>query len=184
MNFWEHPALGKFCYEEYLGWKQRIHLEAFDIFQYDSHLWPDRKADLILKAWEVEEIPTDAMVTMAASCVTNISTLLAEGIDYLYNDFHGTGPDSGMWWCGAKDQVDDILEAEYSRNMLSKKEGLFELLGKPFILVQEFGMSYPHHCAIIGFESPIETSHGIGFLTNGENIIGIGYNTDTSPFGK
>jgi len=186
MITWEHPKLGKFIFEEYSGWKQRIFLDVFARFTYESvpNGISDKKADLVLRAWEPNELPNNKLIDMAVTCVTNIEILVTQGIEYLCNDIHGKGPDSGIWWRGSLDQIYEILDNKYSENVLESTGGFYELLGEPYIVVQEFAMGYTGYCAEIGFASPIDTSHGVSFLTDGTDIIGIGYNADVSPFGN
>lgn len=66
--------------------------------------------------------------------------------------------------------------------MLTETEDLLLYLGAPSIYIQSSTYGYDQPCATIMFESTFEPEHGIGMLTDGNRILGIGYQMDVSPF--
>lgn len=103
----------------------------------------------------------------------------------LFDDLHGKGPSSGMWWHGDIDSIyEDLSEETGSLRSLKieQPESLTRLLGSPSIMIREFGYGYKEPRATICFEALFEIEHGIGILTDGMTILGTGYQMDVSPF--
>ena len=89
-----------------------------------------------------------------------------------------------MWWSDNISHVYEVLGEGYRIWVLDSPLGLHSLLGNPSVLVQECGFGYDQACAIIAFESDIDIEHGIGVLTDGQKVIGVGYATDTEAFSE
>lgn len=188
---WTDPQLGMFKFNEY-QWEKTIEIEAFSIFPYGGFGNPneDNSSSNIVLGIEAEdecEIPSEQVIEVARLTIKNHQYLLREGIKALFNDLIGKGPDSGMWWHSAIDHVREIVANRVDEStlaVLNKPEDLHALLGKPSIRVQEFGYGYDDPCSIISFEAVFEPEHGIGILTDGTQILGVGYEMDVSPFNQ
>ncbi|MEZ6130058.1 MAG: hypothetical protein R3C59_15345 [Planctomycetaceae bacterium] len=180
MSSWTHNELGEFSFEEYLGWVREFELPAFARFTLPGNKEYNRSSvELAIEADQEDEFPGDRMIDIARKVVANHKRLTDEGVIAFYDDICGNGHDSGMWWHDDLDHVNEILNHHGAR--LAEPDDVFALLGGSSILVQEFGYGYDAPCAIIGFESPIDVEHGIGWLTDGARILGTGYRSDVSP---
>jgi hypothetical protein len=185
MTIWTHEELGSFSFDQ-TGWSRTFELPAFEVFKYGNYRKPNEesgtsKVYLTFEGWDESDFPSEEEIAVARRVIVNHEHLLAEGVQFLFNDLLGTGPDSGIWWRGNIGQVREII-ANYCDNRLENVDDLVCLLGQPRIFIQESGYGYDHPCAIISFESVFEQEHGIGMLTDGKRILGIGYQTDASPF--
>lgn len=132
----------------------------------------------MIEADEPDEELDDKMVAVAIRTVSNFGNLIQAAMEALLKYFHGSGPDSGMWWHDAGDQVKQIVSRKFPANKLETADDLFALMTPPTIFVPEFGDG----SAVIGCESAIDLEHGIGILTDGEKVIGLGYRTDPTKF--
>lgn len=183
MSTWEDPELGVFELSRGEGWCREIDVPNFMAFQYSD--WPKRPVYLIFAADDENDIPTDGQVSVARQTINNLERLIEEGLLALVDDFQGRGPDSGMWWHSDIDQVLENLTSNGARlDSLGSPDDLYVVMGQPSIRIQESGYGYGKPCAIIGFEAQFEVEHGVGILTDGEQILGTGYRTDVSPFGR
>jgi hypothetical protein len=185
MTSWKHEELGVFSFDQ-IGWCRTFDFPAFEVFKYGGPRKPNEdsgtsKVDLTFEGEDENDFPSEEEIGVARRVIANHERLLAEGVQFLFNDLLEIGPDSGMWWRGSIGQVREIV-ANYCSNLLENTDDLVRLLGQPAIFIQEFGYGYDHPCAIISFESVFEQEHGIGLLTDGERILGIGYSVDASAF--
>ncbi|MCS7468283.1 hypothetical protein NZK35_16650 [Stieleria sp. ICT_E10.1] len=179
MPSWNHPKLGAFEFED-LGWFAEVRMPGFTQFDLDTPSDYDRAIiEFSFDAYEPNEFPNDDMVHVASNLFENHRRLITDGVSLLFDDIRGVGTDSGMWWHGDLEHVNEILENHARR--LDELEGLFPLLNGPSVLIQEIGYGFDAACAIIGFESLIDVEHGIGWLTDGNKILGTGYRSDVSP---
>lgn len=132
-----------------------------------------------------ENVPTKAAVKIAKRLVHNEKSIVSKLLKALYDDLHGKGPDSGMWWHGDIDSIYEDLSKETGslrKLRIEKPDSLTKLLGSPSIMIREFGYGYKQPRATICFEALFEVEHGIGILTDGTRILGTGYEMDVSPF--
>ena len=179
MPAWSHPNLGAFEFED-LGWFREVKMPGFTKFDVDAPPDYDRAiVDFTFDAYEPDEFPSDAMIRVASDLFMNHGQLITDGARMLFDDIRGDGPDSGMWWHDDLSHVNEILANHAKR--LAELEDIFTLLNGPSVLIQESGYGFDRACAIIGFESPIDIEHGLGWLTDGNQILGTGYRSDVSP---
>lgn len=177
MAEWSHPNWGEFSFQEHYGWARTIELQAFSKFR-DG----ETKIEIAIDADSEDEIPTTDLVSVAEKTVANHKSLIESGVDLLWNDFHGNGPDSGMWWRGDVDHIYEILDGRFGDDVLGQPQGLYYILEKASLRIQGSGYGYDKPCSIIGFESPIDIEHGIGILTDGVHVIGLGYRSDPDAY--
>jgi hypothetical protein len=177
---WQHPELGRFQYDGG-GWVRTISVPAFKGFKARGQR--GGKCDLEFEADDETDLPTPAMIAVAAAVLDGQDELARKVIDGLWDDFNGRGPDSGMYWHGDLDAVaegldwgDEDAEPPGSANDLPK---LMSLNG---ITVRTEAYGYDKPVAELSFSAAFEEEHGVGILTDGRTIIGIGYSSDVEPF--
>lgn len=179
MAEWEHPELGAFRFDS--AWLGTATLPVFSKFA-SMESSASETVEILIDAYKSTDIPSDGVVRVAINTISNADSLVKSGLQVLFDDFHGIRPDSGMWWHDEIDHVCEILDNRFSRGVLDTADGLYELLGDASLLIQGRGYGYDSPCAVIGFESPIDVEHGVGFLTDGAQIIGLGYRADPCAF--
>jgi hypothetical protein len=192
MQTWKDAQLGTFMYDGHGWWSRTFELPAFSVFRYGGFNEPPAKAgspivDILFEADDEKGIPTEGEIAVARRTIDNHRQLVSEGIVALFKDILGKGPDSGMWWHSDIENVREMVSGRFvgpHESSLLEPEDLHLLMGKPSIVVQESGYGYDQPCAIICFEAIFEPEHGIGLLTDGNRILGIGYQMDVSPFGQ
>lgn len=172
---WRHEQLGTFWFEDD-NWVGYLQLKGFARFAYG-----DSETEICIAAVDEEEDePSRDLVDLTIKTIENHQHLISTGIEALWHDFNGNGPESGMWWHGKLDHVRDKLQGK----TLESSNDLFDLLKGPSIHVLKHSYGYERPCSTIGFGSDIDDEHGIGLLSNGTEIIGLGYADDPSPFPK
>ena len=135
------------------------------------------------RAEDEDEIPSVEVQEVGRKIAENHSMLIDLALELLFRDFRGESPSSGMWWHSALDRVhESLLEMPKSLGRLEVPRDLYSHLGSPSIIVQSDAYEYAHPCGILRFEASFEPEHGVGFLTDGETVIGIGDQEDVSPF--
>ena len=186
MTTWSHPDLGNFEFDSYC-WRGCVTLPAFKTFQY-RYRGPQEgssEIELQFEADDEEELPSEEEIEIAKRIIQNEASLASKLLIALYDDLHGKGPSSGMWWHGDVESIYEDLEEETGelKNLkLDHPEALANLLGSPGIMIQKSGYGYDYPLATLTFNALFEIEHGIGILTDGKSIIGTGYMMDASPF--
>jgi hypothetical protein len=183
---WTDPELGTFDFDTYC-WTRTVVLPAFKVFQYGLPAGSPgaSRISLCFEAEDESDVPTEAAVTIAKRLIHNQEALVPKLLKALFDDLHGEGPDSGMWWHGDIESIYESLAEESGdlRNLrIDKPDSLRELLVCSSIMIRRFGHGYETPLATICFGAPFEEEHGIGILTNGTEILGTGYEMDASPF--
>jgi hypothetical protein len=186
LETWSDPELGTFRFER-SWWTKTVTLPAFKAFRYRFRKRSAGSSQIPLRfdVEGVESVPTKAAVTVAKRLLRNEVTIVSKLLKALYNDLHGKGPNSGMWWHGDIDSIyEDLSEETGSLRKLriEKPDSLTKLLGSPSIMIREFGYGYKQPRATICFEALFEVEHGVGILTDGTRILGTGYEMDVAPF--
>lgn len=189
MNKWYEPKLGQFTYNEGISaWIKDSQLEPFSMFSYNdcvnkgtSFDTPNQLVKLWIETDGEDDLPSEGVVDLIHLTLKNQEKLLAECLNALFNDFLGKGPSSGMWW---RLEIDHIraLEALPKSYVLSEPRDLYKIMGDPGIVFQNRSGKYKMPCSTIGFESVFEKGHGVGFLTNGKELLGLGYRMDPFPY--
>lgn len=186
MATWKHPDLGIFKFDD-LWWARTVTLPAFKVFRYRyrGKKVGTSKVPLRFEAEDADTVPSKLAATIAKRVVQNQELLVPKILKALHKDLHGKGPNSGMWWHGDIDSIYEDLSEQKAplRNLkLDTPDSLTQLLGSPRIVIQESGYGYDKPLATICFEALFEIEHGLGILTNGNRIVGTGYQMDPSPF--
>lgn len=181
METWTHQKLGVFLYNG-IAWKQERKIEEFKNFTLNSPKRPEGNENIILSMYldEDDEPPSDEMCVVTDKTLSNLNLLLNKCLQLLFDDISGINNiDSGMWWHNSLDHVNEII---VDKGKLENVSAFYDLLCCPTIKIAEYEGGYDSPCSIIGFDSPIDIEHGIGFLTDGEKVLGIGYKADPCVF--
>lgn len=184
MPTWTHPNLGEFTFETY-AWEAEFESSKFRQFTYFGYDWQraEYEPQIKFEANDENEVPSPEVAELGRKVAENHEMLIDQALELLLEDFRGTSSESGMWWHGNMDQVlESVADDPKAPDKLGAVEDLYHHLGQPGILVQESGYGYDAPCAIIGFEASFDPEHGLGFLTDGDRIIGIGYRSDAGAF--
>jgi hypothetical protein len=184
---WKHQDLGAFAFG-YLGWVTTRSLPAFKAFRYSSR--PSGKSSSKIKicfsdAEAPEDLPTPRAIAVAVKVIKNQESLAAKLKKSLFDDMNGRGSRSGMWWHGNIQSVIEYTADETGKRKpmpLKVPADLERLLGDPMIVICESVYGYDKPCAIISFSALFEREHGVGILTDGVRILGLGDSVDVSPF--
>ena len=184
MPEFKHPTLGNLAYrEEDEAWCGNARFDFLMRFSYPEGDAPSDLVDVLIEGSPTETKPSEELVAVADQCLANFQDLVFSAMDHLIRDIDGNGPDSGVWWHDELEQVLDIINEETSQPLaLKSRDDLFRLLTPPDLRVQPYGYGFNKPCGIIGCESAIDIEHGVGWLTNGTRILGLGQRSDPSPF--
>jgi len=124
--------------------------------------------------------PSAELQALAVKVVYALDVLVPKAIAALWADLNGDENHfSRVWWHGdlegAFDLSDDVDPPTNPKELASflKPEG---------ISLRPSVWKYKKPVVILHFKSDIDAEHGIGMLTDGEQIIGIGYSADPAPF--
>lgn len=187
MTIWRHPELGKFTRIEY-GWNASVSAPAFRTFQYLSN-GRDKKAklELTFETDDSDKPPSKSAASIATRVLKNQTLLVSRIKTALWKDLHGQGENSGMWWHGDLKSIREAIASSSGDKKplpFSEPDDLDALIGCPSILVQESIYLYEKPVATIKFEAAFDEEHGLGVLTDGNRVLGIGYQMDAGPFFK
>lgn len=165
MNEWKHPTLGTFVWEEDM-WRQ----EGDDFYlSFETDL-------------EEPTAPTEAHVALLQAVMADRENLITKSADALWEDINVRGPDSGMWWRGDLEGI--VHQYEFVGYDAPKSAGELRA-ALPFrgIAIRCDISDEKRTLAELRFAPWFEEEHGIGVLTDGRSILGLGYAYDVTPFG-
>jgi uncharacterized protein DUF6985 len=179
---WDHPDLGRFKYER-MAWRKTVNVPAFKLFAYDTGYSNARRStgkhELTFDADDEHDIPSQAAVRLASKVLMNQADLVTKVTKALWDDFNGRGPNSGLWWHGALNEVAEAMDAE---EPLGGPDDLLAVMQLSQILVWKRVDDYEKPVVELSFLAAFEPEHGVGVLTDGETILGTGYMVDVVPF--
>jgi hypothetical protein len=89
-----------------------------------------------------------------------------------------------MYWHGDLDAVAEGLEFEDTLKPPRKAADLPRLMQLTNIAIQKRKHGQDKPLAELSFAAAFEEEHGVGVLTDGKTILGIGYSADVRPFKK
>lgn len=181
---WSHPTLGTFKFKDGIAWSKIIAMPAFQSFAYDEGYSDSRKSDgmheLSFEADDKDDLPSPEAVALADKALANQAKLVTKVTKALWEDFNGRGPGSGMWWHG---KLDDVADAMGEDEPPSCAEDLLALLQVECLTIRKEIDGHEGPLVELSFQAAFEGEHGVSALTDGDNILGLGYMTDATLFG-
>lgn len=197
---WTDPRLGKFTFDDVCTrWEAVVAAPGFDVLTYD---WNKKPTDpgyeppnghYELKI-DDEQGTTDraAAVALALKVLGNQVALAERVVAAVWDDINGRGGDSGMWWHGdfsfpqgdptglrRSFIIDGLTQDGLS---LERAEDLKQLLRLREIVVRNDVGEHGESLVELRFDAAFEIEHGIGILTDGDQILGTGYQVDVEAF--
>jgi hypothetical protein len=180
---WDHPVLGRFV--KGVMWSTEINVPAFDAFswptKYKDPGAPNGKYGLGVCSATRTGPPLPAGVALAERILREPEMLLSPVTEALWDDFNGRGPDSGMWWHGKLDQVAEHVKDNGLECPNSPKD-LLKLLRLEGIWIVNHHDRFDSPLAVLTFWALFEEEHGVGVLTDGDRVLGLGYSIEPEPF--
>jgi hypothetical protein len=194
-NVWNHPRLGGFEQDD-IWWRREITLPSRDLFTYVHKSIPGYPSqrlpfEVVFQCDTEGEEPTEEMAALAVAVLENEQRLIPLVLKAIWSDFNGQGPGSGMWWNG--DLPYAFRGGDYRSDVYdSLTDGKLPVPACPSDLLK---IMYPQDLTIrrdvsppklwlaeLTFKAGFEVEHGVGVLTNGVEILGIGYSVDVTRF--
>jgi len=179
---WDHAALGHFKYDG-TCWTTIVDVPAFGAFAYDTGYSnaprSTGKHELAFQADDETDLPSPAAIALASKVLANQAKLVPTITHALWEDFNGRGPDSGMWWHGDLVQVAEMMGANQPP---SARDDLLALMQLSQITVCKDVEGHDDPVVELSFHADFDEEHGVGFLTDGETVLRIGYSGDPIPY--
>lgn len=179
---WNHPRLGVFKYDVGDGWFKILNVPAFKAFSHGSK--PCSQCQMTFEADSETNVPAQAALAIADRFLTNQDVLVDRIVSALWNDIKGRGPDSGMFWHGEMDTVVEAIQEDFdvTTTRLEAGSDLLRLIQPHNIIVRKKVLYYEKPVIELCFSAAFDVEHGLGVLTDGQRIIGIGGSSDVVPF--
>lgn len=190
METFKHKTLGTFEPRDHfdeLRWENALELPAFAAFKYSSS-GKTRRSRKVPVAIYCDEPPPKEALKMLTKIKTSQKKLVKGICDAFFHDLHQQGYDDvpgphddyGMWW--SRDPVmvalscREVLEKRLKQDRIWEPEDLLAVLYEPSIEI------YPSMRAsdgtirtLINMDAEFEVEHGVGVLTDGKNVLNLGY---------
>jgi hypothetical protein len=176
---WSDPDLGTFHFDDF-GWTTRVPLPGFNVFTRGKRK-PPETYKLLIESDAADQLPTPDAVALVKRVLGNDAALARRVADALWADFTGEGPKSGMYWHGDLDQVAEGIET----GKPPRKAGdLYKLMSLSEIRIRPVtgDSGKAQVLAELEFDAVFEEEHGVGILTDGANVLGVGYSGEACPF--
>lgn len=199
-QIWTDPQLGEFTFDENLAvWQTIVAVPAFDAFRYDwgkkptdpGYMPPDSRYPLEI-ADDAGTADRAAAVALALKVLANQAGLVDAVSGALWDDFNNRGPDSGMWWHGDYSFPEGDTTGQrgsFIRQCLADDGwtmngpgDLKAMMRLRAIVVRQPAESGEGHLVELSFDAAFEIEHGVGVLTDGDRILGTGYQGDVDLF--
>jgi len=187
MANWNHPKLGSFKFDG-MYWSGTCTLSAFKPFIFREGARNSGRAKLTInfetESCEEDELPSNDAQKVALQVIQNHNELSSCIVQALWQDMHNQGSGSGMWWNGDIETIErNIAEATKNKlRALRAPETLYKCLGANSVLIRESMYLYEKPSATFLFQAAFDTEHGLGILSDGGRVIGIGYQSSVGPF--
>jgi hypothetical protein len=193
-NTWSHPRLGGLVQDD-IWWRRVITLSSLDSFTYSQQAFrrgrPELPFELVLECDAEGEEPTEEMASLAATVLDNEPRLMPVVLEAIWSDLNGQGPDSGMWWHGdlpyaylggnfGSDVYDSLTG--YELPVPACASDLMKVMEPKELLIRRDLSPPKTWLAVLTFHAGFEIEHSLGVLTNGVEVLGIGYGYDARRF--
>jgi hypothetical protein len=188
---WKHPQLGTFTMRARFGrhlWENVLDLPAFAIFKFsrNGRFRGVKKLRCEIVGRESESTPLKSTIHLCERIAKNQDKLVRNIRDSLFQDINGEGKDSGMWW--RHDPIEfAVLCCEFLRektrfSRVYHPEQIEMLIGGPTITIDQYSSDSKAPLAMINVSTYFKDEHGLGVLTNGNSVLGLGYAGEASPY--
>ena len=174
---WDHPQLGRLTFRDD-AWQGSIRLPAFEAFRDEEGETTDGESPIVFCVDDESGVPSEEAVAMVLRIVANQAALVTTITKALWDDFHGEGPNSGMWWHG---NVNQVVDSMFREAPLTSPQEICAVLQPGGMRILTNLEELPV-VAEIDFHARFEEEHGVGILTDGSTVLGIGYALDVMPF--
>lgn len=182
---WNHPTLGPFALES-MGWTKVVNIPSFKACSYDTGYSnaprSTGKHRLTFAAFGESDVPSSAKVALADRVLANQAALVDAIAAALWEDFNGRGPQSGTWWHG---DLPTVAKSWKSLKLPppAKAADLLAALQLARIIVRDGFPGHPVDPIVeLAFHAAFEEEHGVSILTDGQSILGAGFNLDVMPY--
>jgi hypothetical protein len=175
---WAHPDFGTFKYDrDYDAWVTTVKAPAFDVFTWKQEATGE--CELAIEADGQKDVPSKAALAVAARVLAAQAELPGKVIRALWDDFNGRGGDSGMWWHG---DLAEVAKLSGGRCAPKRPEDLLAAMAFLRVVIRKEADGYEKPVAELAFSAVFEQEHGVGVLTDGEDILGTGYMGEAAAF--
>jgi hypothetical protein len=181
---WNHPELGRFEYRG--GWAKELEFPAFKAFSYDTGYDNARRSTgkhgMLFWVGSETDLPAPETAALAAKVVANQAGLVVKIADALWEGFNGRGPDYGVWWHG---RLENVAKVVGPKRVPRTPQDVLRLLQVDAVFIRSASpgiAGFEKPAAEIAFHAAFEPEHGIGVLTDGDAILGIGHTLDVVLF--
>ncbi|HZK82983.1 MAG TPA: hypothetical protein VFC46_18005 [Humisphaera sp.] len=192
--------MGEFVFDDGCGyWETIVEATGFDAFRYDwgkketdsGYTPPNGRYKLQIDDYG-GNADRPAAAALALKVLGNQSALVRAVTHAMWEDINGRGPHSGMWWHGDFDLpvgactgqrhswMVDVLAADGIA--VQSPDDLLRVMGFRAFLVRDNVRDYQAQLIELDFDAAFEMEHGVGLLTDGERILGTGYQVDVDLF--
>ncbi len=190
MPNWTHSELGRFKYD-FTGWARDVEFPAFTPFRYH---WGGRRKtrDTIRLEFHADDeaektipVPSRGAISVAQRTIQNQLILADRIVKAMWKDLNGLGRNSGMWWHGDLPTANEMIANVFGARPVKKlavPEDLYEFMGTILVHIRESTYKYQRPSATICFAAAFDDEHGVGVLTDGTRVLGIGHQSDVTPF--
>lgn len=192
---WTHPRLGTLEHDD-IWWRREVVIPSLDTFTYIDAAVRDYRStrepfELVLQCDSETEQPTEEMAALAATILATESGIMQKAMEAIWSDLNGQGPDSGMWWHGdlpcayrGGNWASAVHESLTSWKLHVPKcpDDLKKVLEpKDLTVRREFSQPKPW-IGELNFHAGFDVEHGVGVLTDGIDVLGIGYSSTARRF--
>ena len=193
METFKHRTLGEFKRIEEFDeswWRGSLDLPAFAAFRYLPNGKQQRRSKVPVEIFG-EPPPSKPAMKVLSSIRTSQKRLVVDICKTFFRDLHQQGYDDlsaelegfGMWW--SRDPVSVALSCREAllkrrkRDHMWEPEDLFAVLYEPRIRIHpDLGEPDGPPHTVIQMGAEFEEEHGVGVVTDGKRVIGLGYADD------
>jgi len=182
---WSHPELGDFKLDVDEMWEGHCEMPAFAIYNWDADA--NQLAGkfgltfCLSNQKNIKAGPPPEAIAIALAVIANQQKLAPAVAAALWEDFNDRGPDSGMWWRGDTSEV--ARQFRYSDLPAPKSaRDLITAMSLNYVSIDNNVHGHDGFLAELHFAALFEMEHGVGVLTDGKKILGLGGSSDVDLF--
>lgn len=181
---WHHPTLGQLVRDD-CTWSAEVIAPAFDQFSYANpriKLGPPRgRYGLLILDGKIADAPPGPGLAVAARVLARQQHLVGTIANALWDEFHGRGPNSGLWWYGSLTRPD--AARAFDGHPLTVPDDVTAMMQLTGICVSDDVPGCDGYVAHLSFKARFEQEHDVGVLTDGERVLGTGYVGEVTAYG-